>query len=214
MAKLVRETFPVGPLGCNCSILIDPATRDAVVVDPGGDGDTILARLKHHGCTVRSILITHAHIDHLGAIPEVQEATGAPVLMHDADRDLYENVGMQSRMLGLPTPALPDFDARLKDGFSLSVGGASGGALHTPGHTKGSTCFHFAGERLLITGDTLFAGSIGRTDLWGGSFDDIIRSIKERLMVLDGDTLVIPGHGPETTIEDERRFNPFVGESA
>jgi glyoxylase-like metal-dependent hydrolase (beta-lactamase superfamily II) len=205
-SKLIRETFAVGPLGCNCSVIVDRATKDAIVVDPGGDADKILARLAHHGCTVKTILITHAHIDHLGAIPEVQRATNAPVLMHDHDRDLYENVDMQGRLLGIRAPALPDFDA-IKDGHATHFGG---GAIHTPGHTKGSMCFHFGGERLLITGDTLFAGGVGRTDLWGGSFDDLIRSIKQRLLVLEAGTIVVPGHGPETTIEDERRFNPFL----
>ena len=205
---LVRETFAVGPLGCNCSILIDQAKREALVVDPGGDGDKILARLKHHGVTTKAILITHAHIDHLGAIPEVQHATGAPVLMHEDDRDLYENVQMQAAMLRMVAPKLPQFDAKLADGFTIG----EAGTIHTPGHTKGSVCFHFGGQKLLITGDTLFAGGIGRTDLWGGSFEQIMKSIKERLLTLDGETIVVPGHGPETSIADELRFNPFLSD--
>src|SRR5207248_1730490 len=156
----------------------------------------ILERLRHHQARVKAIVITHAHIDHLGAIPEVQQATGAPVWLNDSDRPLYENVAVQGMMLGMPAPELPEFEPRLTDGFSCCFGAHEAGVLHTPGHTPGSVCFHLGKEKLLLAGDTLFRGGIGRTDLWGGSYPQIMRSIRERLLTLDDDTVVIAGHGP------------------
>ncbi len=207
---LLRETFAVGPLGCNCSLLVDEATREALVVDPGGDGEAILARLGRLQARVKAILVTHAHVDHLGAIPEVQAATGAPVWMNENDRTLYENVGVQAMVLGMSAPRLPEFEPRLDDGFAIPFGSNETGVLFTPGHTPGSVCFHLPAHSLVIAGDTLFRGSIGRTDLWGGNYDHIIRSLKDRLMRLEDQTRVICGHGPDTTVAEERRFNPFL----
>lgn len=209
-ASLIRETFEVGPLGCNCSLLVDQESKEAIVVDPGGDGELILGRLSALGARVKAIVVTHAHVDHLGAIPAVQAATGAPVWLNEGDRQLYDNVAVQAMFLGITAPKLPEFEAKLDDGRALGFGGHETGVLHTPGHTPGSVCFHLQRHRLLLTGDTLFRGSIGRTDLWGGDHAQILRSIRQRLLCLDDDTVVISGHGPSTTVGFERRHNPFL----
>ena len=203
-----RQTFAVGPLGCNCTVLVDEASQKAVVVDPGGDGERILSALG--GASVEAMIITHAHIDHLCGIPEVQRATGAPVWLHESDRPLYEHVEVQANMLGLDAPVLPEFEARLKDGFAVRFGNTEAGVLFTPGHTPGSVCFHVREHNLLLAGDTLFRGSIGRTDLWGGDYEQIQKSLRERLLTLGDDTIVVPGHGPETNIGHERAHNPFL----
>jgi glyoxylase-like metal-dependent hydrolase (beta-lactamase superfamily II) len=203
-----RDTFAVGPLGCNCTLLVDEAAGEALVVDPGGHPEKILERLG--GVKVKAIVITHAHIDHLCGIPEVQAATGAPVLLHEQDRMLYDNVAMQAQMLGLDAPRLPEFEPRLANDVSVRFGAHEAGVLFTPGHTPGSCCFHLGSEKLVLTGDTLFRGSIGRTDLWGGDYDTLIHSIRERLLALPDDTVVIPGHGAATRVGDERERNPFL----
>jgi hydroxyacylglutathione hydrolase len=207
---MLRETFAVGPLGCNCTLLVDDATKETLVVDPGGDADLILSRLNAHGSKVKAIIITHAHIDHLGAIPEVQAATGAPVWLNEHDRALYQAVDIQATLLRIRAPKLPEFEARLVDNFSIGFGQSESGVLHTPGHTPGSVCFHLPEHKIMIAGDTLFAGSIGRTDLWGGDHATILRSLHDRILRADDDTTVICGHGPDTTIARERRTNPFL----
>lgn len=207
---MIVETFPVGPLGCNCTILGCPETREAVVVDPGGDLDLIQARLDAHGLVVKQILHTHAHFDHLLATGALKEARGGEILLHEADLDLYRNVPMQGTMFGMTLEAPPEPDRLVTDGERLAWGEGAGDILHTPGHTPGSICLHVLGRKLVLTGDTLFAGGIGRTDLWGGDFQTIMRSIHERLLSLDDETVVIPGHGPATTIGEERRTNPFL----
>jgi hydroxyacylglutathione hydrolase len=206
------ETFPVPPLGCNCTILGDEVTREAVVVDPGGDAQGILRRLRERGVTVKAIVHTHTHIDHVGATAEVQRETSAPARIHEGDLFLYDMLDVQGQLLGIRGPARAELDGFLRDDETLTAGGAAITVLHTPGHTPGSVCFQsHDGERaVVLSGDTLFQGSIGRTDLWGGDSDLILTSIRDRLLALPDDTLVIPGHGGTSTIGRERRANPFL----
>ena len=210
MVELIRKTFSVPPLGCNCSILGDPVTRQAVVVDPGGAHQQILQQVRALGLTVRMILHTHAHFDHFLASGEMQKATGAMLCLHEDDRELWGMLDIQCRMFGVPYVPVPPPDYWLKDEEKLLIGGLTAVALHTPGHTPGSMSFHVPGGNLVLAGDTLFRGSIGRTDLWGGDFDAIERSIHERLYTLPESTLVITGHGPETEIGWEKHSNQFV----
>lgn len=210
MSRLIRKTFPVPPLGCNCSILGDPQTKQAVVVDPGGASEQILKYVGELGLTVTSILHTHAHFDHFLASGALKAATGAPLYLHPEDRPLWDMLEVQCRMFGVPYVPAPPPDSWLEDEERLAVGSIETIALHTPGHTPGSLCFWWPSAHLLVAGDTLFRGGIGRTDLWGGDYDAIERSIRERLYTLDEATQVITGHGPETDIGYERAFNPFV----
>jgi glyoxylase-like metal-dependent hydrolase (beta-lactamase superfamily II) len=207
---MIFRSFPVPPLGCNCSIIGDPATKKAIVVDPGGDHERILNDLRELGLTVSCLLHTHAHFDHFLASGEMQKATGAPLCLHKADHALWDNLELQCRTFGVPYTPVPPPDRWVQDGEELSLGDIRAIALHTPGHTPGSMCFHFEEAKMVIAGDTLFRGSIGRTDLWGGDAEAIERSIIERLYSLDEATRVITGHGPETSIGFEVRFNPFV----
>ena len=207
---MIVKSFPVPPLGCNCSIIGDPITKRAIVVDPGGAHERILKDVQDLGLTVVSILHTHAHFDHFLASGEMKKATNATLCLHPDDRKLWEMLEIQCRMFGVPYAPVPLPDYWLHDEEKLIVGGIEGVALHTPGHTPGSMCFHFPGEQLVLGGDTLFQGSIGRTDLWGGDFEAIERSIRERLYTLDEATRVITGHGPETQIGIERESNQFV----
>jgi len=207
---MILRSFSVPPLGCNCSILGDPVTKQALVVDPGGDAERILEDLRGLGLTVSRIVHTHAHFDHFLASGEMQKATGAPLCLHRDDRELWENLELQCRVFGVPYVPVPPPNEWLNDEEPLSLGDIQGIALHTPGHTPGSMCYHFPVAKLLLAGDTLFHGSIGRTDLWGGDAQAIERSIKQRLYALDETTRVITGHGQETTIGFEMRFNAFV----
>jgi glyoxylase-like metal-dependent hydrolase (beta-lactamase superfamily II) len=204
--------FPAGPLGCNCSIVADEATREAIVVDPGGDFERIQGELAGNGFRVTSIVHTHTHIDHVGATAPLQSWSGAPARIHEADRFLYDMLPVQASMLGIPLPESCEVAGDLVDGLALGLGDLEMGVLHTPGHTPGSVSFFLEAPegRIVFTGDTLFRRGIGRTDLWGGDSDQILVSLRDRLLALDDDTLVIPGHGPETTIGDERRGNPFL----
>jgi glyoxylase-like metal-dependent hydrolase (beta-lactamase superfamily II) len=215
--SLIRKSFPVGALGCNCTIVACPETREALVIDPGDEAPRVLRALAAEGVTAVRILHTHAHFDHVLGTGEVAAATGAEVLLHRDDRWLYDAVPMQLDLFGMGragVAAPPPPTRELSGDEALAFGRREARALHTPGHTPGSMCFllEHAGEApLLFAGDTLFRGSIGRTDLPGGSMKDIARSIRERLLTLSDSTLVIPGHGPETTIGAEREENPFVG---
>lgn len=213
----VIDIFPVGPFQCNCIILGDPATKEAIVIDPGDEVDRIVKRLKAHGLTVRSILHTHTHIDHISATTDLQKETNARVLLHKADLPLYENMAAQAQFLGLPPSkggTQAPVDEYLDDGQSIKVGGIIDGVvLHSPGHTPGSCGFYFPRLKevgVLFPGDTLFAGSIGRTDLWQGDYDQEIASIKKKFLPLGDEVIVIPGHGPQTTIGFERLNNPFL----
>lgn len=207
---MIHEIFPVGPLACNCSILADETSLLATVIDPGADIDRIIAVLKRHHLTVERIIVTHAHIDHVGGAVRLKRLAGAPIYMNQHDLPLLKMMDMQAGWLGVPAPevAAPDVDA--SDLLAMTIAGEPAQVLHTPGHTEGSICLHLPTPQLLLAGDTLFAGSIGRTDLPGGDLRKILRSLKERLLTLPDATRVIPGHGPETTIGEERETNPFL----
>lgn len=240
---LIHEIIPVGMLQCNCSILGDAETSEAIVVDPGDDVERILEILRRRALKVRAIVSTHTHIDHVGGLAQLHSATGAPVLIHEADLPLYLNLETQAQWLGIPTPAVMRIQDFVKEGDALRWGGFAARVLHTPGHTPGSISLvveqgglgepgtpsiqshshsgisqaahaHSVASATkpsrLIAGDTLFEGSIGRTDLPGGSFPQIIRSIHDKLLVLPDDLVVYPGHGGTTTIGEEREHNPFL----
>ncbi len=210
-SALIRETFPVGPLQCNCSILGDPATGAALVIDPGDDAHLIVARLKKLKLRPVALIHTHAHFDHVGGSRAVSEQTGAGIQLHEQDLFLYERLDMQGAMFGMHFDAVLPVERFLADGDVVGQDQAQVEVIHTPGHTPGSICFRLGGSApILFSGDTLFQGSIGRTDLWGGDHPAIERSIRRRLYTLAPETLVIPGHGPETTIADEKASNAFV----
>jgi hydroxyacylglutathione hydrolase len=234
--KLIHEVIPVGLLQCNCSILGDPETHEAIVVDPGDDVDRILQILRRHQLKVLAIVSTHTHIDHVGGLAQLHRATGAPVLFHEADLPLYLGLDQQAQWLGIATPETMRIQDFVKEGDTLRWGGFGAHVLHTPGHTQGSISLVVqptaaqtqsiagsvranagasaagvdAGRAVLLAGDTLFHGSIGRTDLPGGNYPQIISSIRDKLLVLPDELLVLPGHGDTTTIGEEREFNPFL----
>ena len=214
MGLYLIETFPVGPLQCNCAIVADPTTREAVVIDPGDEPDRILEALAGAGLRAVALIHTHAHFDHAGSSALIKRITGAPILMHAGDRPLYQNLTVQGQTFGLTLDAPGVIDRTLVGGDRIACGKGELEVIHTPGHTPGSLCFRMPGENgdVLFSGDTLFRRSIGRTDLWGGSTPQILESIRDRLLTLPGGLRVIPGHGDETTIADEGRKNPFVGE--
>ena len=197
-------------LGCNCSVIGDEATREALVIDPGDQIEHILAVLKMHQLTVKQIIVTHAHIDHVGGAMKLKKATGAPILLNKNDYALLKMLDVQATWIGAPTPGAVEIDQSLEDQAVIRCGKINALAMHTPGHTEGSTCLYFPSEKKLIAGDTLFAGSIGRTDLPGGSFNKIITSLHDRVMTLPDETVVVPGHGELTTIGEERETNPFL----
>ena len=207
---MILETFPVGPLQCNCTILADEETREAIIVDPGDEITRIHRRLKELGLSLKQILITHAHIDHVGGALKLKSLTGAPIFLNEADLPLLQMMSMQAAWLGIDPPETGPPDEALIDGRQVGLESYPAQVIHTPGHTQGSVCLHFSPMKMVLAGDTLFAGSIGRTDLPGGNFEQIIDSIQTRLLSLPDETKVIPGHGPATTIAAERRTNPFL----
>jgi len=237
-SELIHEILPVGMLLCNCSILGDPETREAIVIDPGDEVERILAIIAKHKLKVMAIVSTHAHIDHVGGLKKLHDITHAPVLMNESDLELYRAMDIQSQFLGVAPPPLANIDSLLAEGDVVRWGGYEARVLHTPGHTPGSVSLylpftqreHEETENLgapagsagksrargddsapwLFAGDTLFAGSIGRVDLWGGSYPEIIRSIHTKLLTLPPETVVFPGHGPTTTLAKERESNPFL----
>lgn len=210
---MLCETFAAGPFQCNCTIIADPTTHDAIVIDPGGETERIAAIVRANDLTVRAIVHTHAHLDHIFATREVKDAHGGLVCLHPADRPLYDAAAVQAAMFGFPAPRMTAVERWLADGDVLAFGDRAALVVHTPGHTPGSVCFEVAapGERTrLFAGDTLFRRSVGRTDLPGGDSAALRRSIQTRLYTRDLDAVVIPGHGPSTTLGDEARSNPFV----
>jgi glyoxylase-like metal-dependent hydrolase (beta-lactamase superfamily II) len=207
---MILETFPVGPLQCNCTILGDQATGEAMVVDPGDNIPHILAFLAKHKLTLKQIVVTHGHIDHIGGAALLKKATGAPVLLNQNDLPQLDIMEDQAAWLGVAPPLIVPPDGSADEGMIVGIAGHNASVLHTPGHTQGSICLHFAPENLLLAGDTLFAGSIGRTDLPGGDGRQILRSLHDRLLTLPDQTTVIAGHGPATTIGEERDSNPFL----
>lgn len=210
---MLCETFVAGPLQCNCSIVADPGTREAIVIDPGGEVDRIAAIVRANDLIVRAIIHTHAHLDHIFATADVKQAHGGTVCLHPGDRPLYDAAAVQAAMFGWAPPPMTAVERWLADGDVLAFGAHGALVVHTPGHTPGSVCFEIAvpGERpRLFAGDTLFRRSVGRTDLPGGSAAELRRSIQSKLYTRDLDAIVIPGHGPTTTLGDEARGNPFV----
>jgi hydroxyacylglutathione hydrolase len=207
---MFHKIIPVGPLQCNCSIIGDETTHEAMVIDPGDDIDDIVAVLRENKLQVKQIVITHAHIDHVGGAMKLRAQTGAPILLNQSDYALLKILDVQASWLGVAAPGAVTLDVSIGDGESLQTGNLKANVMHTPGHTEGSVCLYFPAEKLLIAGDTLFARSIGRTDLPGGSYEKIMRSLHDRVMTLPDETVVIPGHGQQTTIGEEREENPFL----
>ncbi|HET9796115.1 MAG TPA: MBL fold metallo-hydrolase [Thermoanaerobaculia bacterium] len=211
MTLRVAEILAVGPLACNCAILVDGETAQAAVVDPGDEPERILDALGRAGAKAVVLLHTHAHFDHIAAAGAVHRATRAPIRLHPEDRFLYEMLPEQGRLFGFRFDDPEKVTEPLVDRETIPVGSSEIRVIHTPGHSPGSVSFLSDGdEPVLLSGDTLFRESIGRTDLWGGSFPEIERSIRERLYSLPDALRVVPGHGEETTIGWEKRRNPFV----
>jgi len=205
--NIVRKSFPVGPLQCNCTVIGDPETGNGYVFDPGGDAERIMAAVEAMKLRIIGIIHTHAHLDHILAAGEIHKKTGAPIWLHRSDKFLWDTVELQCQLWGIPYSPLPGPDHWIEDQQELECGGS---CIHTPGHTPGSSSFYFEKSRLLIAGDTLFMGSIGRTDFEGGDAGLLKKSIQQKLYKLDETAAVITGHGPETTIGQEMRFNAFV----
>jgi len=207
---MIHEILPVGPLACNCSIFGEPSTGEALVIDPGDDVSEIERLLARHRLRVTAILITHAHIDHIGGAQKLQASTRAPVYLNEKDLPIYEQIEIQAAWLGLAPPERARIDQGLNEGDRLVLNQTAFEVLETPGHTPGSICLWIPAEKKLVAGDTLFRDSIGRTDLPGGDPHEILRSIREKLLVLPDEALVIPGHGPTTTLGRERTHNFFL----
>ena len=207
---MIHEILPVGTLQCNCSIFGDEQTGEAIVIDPGDNIEGILGILQKHKLKVKAIVITHAHIDHIGGAAKLKTATDAPVLMNARDQELYAHLDMQAAWLGMESPSRTTIDAEAREGVTLTLGDAAFQILETPGHTQGSVSIWIPSENKLVAGDTLFRDSIGRTDLPGGDGRQILRSIKNQLLPLPESAVVIPGHGPNTTIAREKDRNPFL----
>lgn len=201
---LWRHTFAAGPLGCNCTVLADAASRQAVVVDPGGDATRLLQLLYAQNLEVVAVLHTHAHVDHLGATHELVTHTAAPAYLHPDDRPLLQFLPLQAAFLGIAAPPTPTMARALYDGDEIVFGSQALEVMHTPGHSPGSVCLQVRGGGLLLSGDTLFAGGVGRSDLWGGDPFALRRSLRERVLVLDDDTEVVTGHGPGCTVGQAR----------
>lgn len=210
---MIHDILPVGPLQCNCSVIGDEVSREAMVIDPGDDIADVLALVQKNNLKVKQIVVTHAHIDHVGGAMKLRAATGAPILLNQNDYALLKMLDLQAAWIGMPSPGAVEVDHSIGESDKVQAGSLVANVMHTPGHTEGSVCLYFPAENKLIAGDTLFAGSIGRTDLPGGSFNKIITSLHEKLLALPDETVVVPGHGPLTTIGEERESNPFLQRS-
>jgi glyoxylase-like metal-dependent hydrolase (beta-lactamase superfamily II) len=207
---MIHEILPVGPLQCNCSVIGDETTHEAMVIDPGDEIEGVLALIRKHNLQVKQIVITHAHIDHVGGAMKLRAATGAPILLNQNDYALLKMLDVQAAWIGVASPGKVEIDRSVSTGETVTAGSLTAQILHTPGHTEGSICLYFPAEKKLIAGDTLFAGSIGRTDLPGGSTQKIMRSLHDTVLALPDETVVVPGHGELTTIGAERESNPFL----
>jgi len=211
---MILKTLVVGELQCNCIILGCEKTEESVIIDPGDEPERILKIVSEHKLNVKQLLQTHAHIDHIGGAKGIIETTGAPILLHKNDQFLFDNLQTQAYRFGLEIDEPSRVDKFIAEDDEIVFGKDKMRVIHTPGHSPGSVCFHIDGEQsILLSGDTLFCRSIGRTDLFGGSFEQIIESIRNKLFKLPDDTVVYPGHGPGTTIGDEKRYNPFLAKS-
>ncbi len=211
---MIHHILPVGMLQCNCSVFGDEQTREAIVIDPGADVSSIVEILNRHDLKLKAIFITHAHFDHIGGAEKLRALTGAPVWMNGSDEIIAKSLPLQCALFGVPQAKNPGIDVKAHEGDVLGVGETKFHVLHTPGHTPGSVGLYIPTQGMLVAGDTLFKESIGRTDLPGGSGKKIIQSIHEKIFTLPEETVVVPGHGPNTTVGHEKRFNPFVGASA
>lgn len=207
MSIFIRKTLPAGPLQANCTIIGNAETREAIVIDAGGDALRIKQQLDELGLTCVAIVHTHAHLDHIMGCGQLKELTGADIYAPAADKNLWDNLQTQCQMFGLPYTSVPQPDHWFEDHAKLPLNAT---AIFTPGHTEGSTCIWFEDEKLLVAGDTLFRRAVGRTDLWGGDYATLERSIKTRLYTLDPATVVVAGHGPDTTIGEEMRENMVI----
>ena len=207
---MIHEILPVGALQCNCSIIGDEVSREAMVIDPGDDIGDVVGIVQKHNLSVKQIVITHAHIDHVGGAMKLRAATGAPILLNHNDYTLLKMLDVQADWIGMQSPGKVEIDHSLNEQDTVKAGSLIANVMHTPGHTEGSICLYFPIEKKLIAGDTLFAGSIGRTDLPGGSFEKIMRSLHDKLLALPDEIAVVPGHGPLTSIGAERGTNPFL----
>ena len=209
---LVTATHTLGPFETNAYLVTCESTRETAVIDVGFEAEAIAGEIARLGLRVRYLLNTHAHYDHAAAMADLQQRVGGSYWLHPGDRDLLDALTLQGAAFGLPPAHAPREIHALEDGQTLPLGSASLKVIHTPGHSRGSVSFLAQGR--VWDGDLLFAGSVGRTDLPGGSFDQLVASIRERIFPLGDDTQVLSGHGPETTVGAERRGNPFVGEGA
>ena len=207
---MIHEILPVGPLQCNCSVFGDETTREAIVIDPGDDIADIQAILARHGLGVKAIVITHAHIDHIGGAAKLKALTGAPIYMNSNDQVLYDHLDTQAAWLGMRNPERTSIDSPAREGDTLTLGAAEFHVLHTPGHTQGSISLWIPSENKVVAGDTLFRDSIGRTDLPGGDYRQILSSIHGKLLTLPDESVVVCGHGPSTTVGREKERNPFL----
>src|SRR5438128_4330724 len=207
---MIHEILPVGPLQCNCSVIGDESTHEGLVIDPGDNIEDVVSIVRKHNLQIKQIVVTHAHIDHVGGAMKLRAATGAAILLNQNDYALLKMLDAQAAWIGVAPPGKVEIDHSVAQADSIKTGSLSADVIHTPGHTEGSICLYLPEAKKLIAGDTLFAGSIGRTDLPGGSFEKIIRSLHNRVLALPDETEVTPGHGPKTTIGDERETNPFL----
>ena len=208
---MILDQLVVSPFQSNCWIFGCDETREGVVIDPGDEAERILECVEKHGLTIKYLIHTHGHLDHVGATAAVQRETGGLTLIHEADQIMLDNLPAQAALFGGSDPEIPAVDQYIKEGDLISFGRYLLSVIETPGHSPGGICLKLEGnEQGLFAGDTLFQGSIGRTDLWGGSYEQLMDSIRDQLWQLDDDTVVFPGHGPKTTIGDEKRNNPFL----